>query len=346
MKIPLLVGGAVLLAGAALAQMPPRPDSLPHPADETRVHDPVIARENGTYYVFATGRGISLTTSPDKKMWTRVGRVLPDTPAWTTELVPGSNDYWWAPDISFWNKRWHLYYSVSTFGKNRSVVGLATNATLDPKSPNYKWVDEGPIVKSVEGDNYNAIDPAFAFDENKKPYLFFGSFWSGVRAVELDPATGKQLHPDQAPLYIATRPRETNGAIEAPFVVHHGDYFYLFASFDICCRGVQSTYNIRVGRSAKLTGPYLDRDGKSMLEGGGTLVRTNSTRWKGPGHNAVWHDDDTKQDYLIYHAYDARANGASKLRIEPLSWTPDGWPSVPATPADDPAPAPAQLPPA
>src|SRR5207302_6838266 len=105
---------------------------------------------------------------------------------------------------------------------------------------------------------------------------------------------------------------------------------YLFASFDFCCRGVASTYNVRVGRASRITGPYLDRAGIPMLEGGGTLLLSGAGRWKGPGHNAVLHENG--RDWIIYHAYDAEDNGAPKLRIKRLGWTADGWPEVAAPP--------------
>lgn len=296
------------------------------------VHDPVIAKEKKNYYVFSTGPGIAMRMSSDRVTWQPPVPVFNPVPAWTATTIPGNRGFFWAPDISFFNHRWHLYYAVSTFGRNRSAIGLATNATLDPKRPDFKWVDEGPVFQSYAKDDYNAIDPNITLDEHGHPWLSFGSFWSGIRILELDAVTGRPLHPDAVPIVIATRPRTNGqpGAIEAPFIIRHGRYYYQFASFDFCCRGVRSSYNIRVGRAEKIDGPYVDADGKAMLEGGGTLVLEGAGRWKGPGHNAFLRDGRT--DYLVYHSYDAEENGISKLRIQKVVWNRAGWPTVPTGP--------------
>ncbi len=298
----------------------------------SRVHDPVMTKEGGTYYLFSTGRGITVHTSKDMITWEQHGRVFEQKIPWTSETIPGSTDYYWAPDISFFNGKWHLYYSVSTFGKNRSAIGLATNATLDRTRPDYRWNDEGLVIESKLSDDWNAIDPNIALDEKKQPWLSAGSFWSGVKLIKLDRKTGKPANTPHELVSLAGRERggAIKGAIEAPFIVHRKGFYYLFVSFDLCCRGTASTYNIRVGRSSKITGPYSDRDGKPMMEGGGTLLVSSSQRWRGPGHNAVFHENGA--DWLVYHAYDAEAFGAPKLRIEKLNWSSNGWPETPSMP--------------
>lgn len=294
-----------------------------------RVHDPSIAKSDGGYYVFSTGRGIVLHTSPDLINWSKRTPVFATQPAWIEALIPDVKNYLWAPDISFFNGQWHLYYAASKFGTNRSVIGHATNATLNPDSPAFGWHDAGAVIESHRGDDWNAIDPNVCFDRAGQPWLSFGSFWSGIKLRKLD-ATG-QLSKEDSTLYaLASRPKEgKNGtAIEAPFIFQHGDYFYLFVSYDLCCKGADSTYNIRVGRSKEITGPYLDREGKPMPEGGATPVLSSSKRWRGPGHNAVLHDQKT--DWLVYHSYDAEDSGISKLRIEALVWDEKGWPMAPS----------------
>jgi arabinan endo-1,5-alpha-L-arabinosidase len=222
----------------------------------------------------------------------------------------------WAPDLSFFGGQYHLYYSVSTFGSNASCIGHATRASMSSGS----FRDQGSVVCSNHGskDDWNAIDPNVVVDEAGAPWLVFGSFWSGIKAVALNPDGTRK---DSALHALASR---GGGAIEGPFVVRRCGYYYLFVSFDRCCDGVNSTYNIRVGRAQKVLGPYLDRAGKPMLEGGGTLLVSGAGRWHGPGHNAVLFSG--KRAYNVYHAYDANSNGASMLRVSELVWDNEGWP--------------------
>jgi arabinan endo-1,5-alpha-L-arabinosidase len=152
--------------------------------------------------------------------------------------------------------------------------------------------------------------------------LFFGSFWSGIKAVEIDARTGKP-GPDVKVQPIAQRP-EPPDALEAPFVIHRGKDFYLFVSFDACCQGTKSTYNIRVGRSSKIEGPYVDKEGKPLLQGGGTPVLATQGNQVGPGHCAVLREGN--RYLLAYHFYDGDANGIPTLQVRPLAWTKDGWP--------------------
>ena len=186
--------------------------------------------------------------------------------------VPGLRGIW-APDISYFNGKYHLYYSASTFGSNRSSIGLATNQTLDPSSDRFSWEDQGKIISSFVTDDWNAIDPNIVIDEEGEPWLSFGSFWSGIKMRKIDPANGKLSSKDTKLYSLASRRRspELPGAIEAPVIIRSSGYYYLFVSFDFCCRGINSTYNIRVGRSKLFTGPYVDREGRDMMEDGGTL---------------------------------------------------------------------------
>lgn len=302
---------------------------LPLTGSIRQIHDPVMIKEGDTYYCFATHGGIYMRQSTDLLEWKRPfpPSVFSPTnaPDWTQEMVPGSNNDIWAPDISYFNDRFHLYYSVSTFGSNRSVIGLATNATLNAKSDNYKWVDQGLVIESVSSDNFNAIDPNLIIDASGVPWLAFGSHWSGIKMRRLDYGTGLLSSEDSTLYSLASRPVHPR-AVEAPFIIRKHGWYYLFVSFDACCRGVDSTYNVRVGRSDSVTGPYVDRDGVDMLNGGGTQVTFPTMRWRGPGHNAILQNGDT--DYLVHHAYDADNVGVETLRIAPLVWDDDGWPSL------------------
>lgn len=325
---------ALLLLGSAPAQEGALNDRLT--GDLTPVHDPVIAREGDTYHVFSTGLGqgdarlLAARTSRDLVHWSAAGPVFDRIPDWAAKAIPGATNLW-APDISRVNGRWRLYYSVSTFGSNRSAIGLATSPTLDPESPDYGWQDEGLVVMSTPDSDFNAIDPAFIVDREGKHWLALGSFWSGLKLFALDPRTGKPADPRAKPHPIARRPVPPGAPapVEAPFIIDHGGYYWLLASYDYCCKGVNSTYYMVVGRSKAVTGPYLGKDGSSMLEGGGTvLLRADlaeKERFRGPGHPGAFRNEDGTH-YVVHHAYDRRNKGAPTLRITPIRWGADGWP--------------------
>jgi arabinan endo-1,5-alpha-L-arabinosidase len=288
------------------------------------IHDPAIIRHADTYYLFSTGPGILVRQSPDLREWrsSRGGPVFERIPDWALEYVPRADSIW-APDISFYNDKYHLYYSVSTFGSNHSCIGLATNVTLDPADDHFEWVDQGMVVATTSRRDHNAIDPNLIVDAEGTAWLAYGSHWSGVKMLRLDDTTGKPASEDEPVIALASR-RLHPRAVEAPFIIRKGDFYYLFVSFDACCRGVNSTYRVMVGRSESITGPYVDRDAVPMLEDGGTQVTFPTERWRGPGHNAILQEGDT--DYIVYHAYDAESGGTSALRINPLAWDDDGWP--------------------
>jgi arabinan endo-1,5-alpha-L-arabinosidase len=249
------------------------------------------------------------------------------------EMVPGFKGHFWAPDISYYKGEYFLYYAVSTFGKNRSCIGLAVNRTLNPDSKDYHWEDQGKIVWSIPGrDRWNAIDPNLVVDSGGVPWLAFGSFWSGIKLVRLREDRRGLAQPEQW-YTIAARPENPvipdtaagDAAIEAPFIFRKKDWYYLFVSFDYCCKGEKSTYKMMVGRSRNVQGPYLDKDGIPMTLGGGSLVLEGGPEWYGVGHNAVVSTEDG--DWLVFHGYDAKDRGRPKLRIERLGWI-DDWPVV------------------
>jgi arabinan endo-1,5-alpha-L-arabinosidase len=272
---------------------------------------------DGRYYLFHTGRGIPTKTSSDMKAWSAGPAVFSSNPAWIAQRVSGATDLW-APDISFFAGSYHLYYSASTFGSNHSCIGHATRAKLSEGG----WTDQGPVICSNDGanDNWNAIDPNVIVDEQGAPFLAFGSFWSGIKLIPLD-ASGKR----QGSELIALAARSGNStAIEAPYIVRRCNYYYLFVSWDTCCKGADSTYKIMVGRSTGVRGPYVAHDGMPMMRGGATLILQGAGSWKGPGHNAVIHATDGW--FNVYHAY-AASDGRSMLRISQLAWDVDGWPT-------------------
>ncbi|WP_186754097.1 arabinan endo-1,5-alpha-L-arabinosidase [Echinicola salinicaeni] len=304
-------------------------------AQTISVHDPVMIQEEGTYYLFCTGRGIAVWSSKDMENWERESSVFSEAPRWAKEVVPDFRNHIWAPDISYHNGQYYLYYSVSSFAKNTSAIGVATNTTLDTNSPDFEWKDHGIVIESVPGrDMWNAIDPNIITDENGENWMSFGSFWSGLKLVKLsDDLLSVENGPDDWHT-IARRERsfeldERNpgdAALEAPFIFKKDNYYYLFVSFDLCCRGERSTYKMVVGRSEKLQGPYLDKTGMSMYNGGGTLVLEGNEDWYGVGHNAAYTFEN--KDYLIFHGYDAQQNARPRLFIREISWDKEGWPMV------------------
>ena len=306
-------------------------------------HDPVAAWCDGRYYVFTTG--LTVMSSDDLKHWRFEERVLPETPAWAA--AKGFRGMPWAPDIQYHDGLWYLYYSYSHFGKNISAIGVATNKTLNPESPDFRWEDRGMIVESIPGrDEWNAIDANVILDEDGTGWLCFGSFWHGIKMFKLDASLTRMAEPQEwyplcrrpegtAPVIaggadgLRLDPRGSdfdagNGAVEAPFLFRHGGFYYLFVSYDLCCRGANSTYKVVVGRSEKVTGPYIDRDGTPLMQGGGTVVAQGDGRYAGMGHCAVVTFDG--QDYMFLHGYDGQADYRSKLLVREVFWDADGWP--------------------
>lgn len=315
------------LAAATPPVLAAPPEVLALEGDISPIHDPAIIREGGTYYLFASNRYadklVPMFCSPDRRRWRLCGNVFDGVPAWALQEVPGARGIW-APDIARLRGRYHLYYSVSTFGKNQSVIGLATNRTLDPGSPDYRWVDEGLVVESTPADDWNAIDANLALDGTGSPWLIWGSFWGGIKMRRVDPRTGKLSESDTTLHSLASRRPLSPPSVEAPFIVKKGKHFYLFVSFDMCCRGKDSTYKTVVGRSRRITGPYMDKDGRPMMQGGGTLLTEGTDAWRGPGHVAVLLERDA--DLLVFHAYDG-TTGRPTLQISTMVWE-GGWPRV------------------
>lgn len=283
------------------------------------VHDPTIIESDGTYYLWSTGPRLPAKTSRDLMRWTDAPSAFgARNPAWIAEEVPEATDLW-APDVARFGGQFHLYYSASKLYTNSSCIGHAVRDSLASGS----WIDKGPVICSNRGsrDDWNAIDPNVVIDEEGKPWLSFGSFWSGIKAVELD-ASGARANDKLHSL--ARRGREVDGAVEAPFIIRRCGYYYLFVSFDKCCVGVDSTYNIRVGRSATVTGPYVDRAGVELMAGGGTPLVAGEGRFAAAGHNAVLFDG--MRALNVYHAYDRDQSGRATLRISEMFWDDAGWP--------------------
>lgn len=296
------------------------------------VHDPVMIKQDNTYYLYSTGWNISCMSSTDLKKWRFEKPVFNAPPMWAMDSVNGYKGHTWAPDVIYHNGRYHMFYSCSTFGKNTSAIGHAVTTSLHP-GDSARWEDTGAIITSRPGLSYNAIDPAVIIDQQGKPWMTFGSFWGGIQLVELS-SDLTSLASGAACKTICTRQGAVinyhgipkDNAVEAPFLFYHEGYYYLFVSFDFCCRGLKSSYKVMVGRSKSIQGPYLDKQGVDMAQGGGSLLLASTPQYIALGHCAVYHYDG--KDYFLAHGYSRSEDGASKLLLTTMEWDAQGWPQL------------------
>jgi Glycosyl hydrolases family 43/Concanavalin A-like lectin/glucanases superfamily len=314
-----------ILALDARAQMPFYGDYF--------LHDPGTLIKDGTnYYIFGDGQGIPGKTTSDLRNWTAAGTVFPSAspPAWTTNNISGFAGYFWAPDIAYFNGRYNLYYACSVWGGINSAIGLVTSPSLNSSV----WTDQGKVIESNDPTTTNTdltanncIDPSVLVDTNGTVWLSFGSYSDGILVMQIDPATGKRISPSSTITKIASSTTTFfANTTEASCLYQRGGWYYLFLNYGGCCAGVSSTYNIRVGRSTSVTGPYLDRSGGSLLNGGGTMVLESTARYIGPGHAAIMNDNGT--NWFTYHYYDGKNNGNATVGMSRLYWTDDGWPAL------------------
>lgn len=319
---------SLLLIAPLLAAISPNAKAITL-TGQRDIHDPSrILELNGRYYTYGTGGpGGAIVTrySDDLLHWSNGPAAITAVPAWALQMVPENGGGMWAPDVVKVGDEYRMYYSVSSFGSQRSVIGLATNTTLDFNSPNYQWVDQGLVIASQPGSPYNAIDAGLLYEEDAdRLWLSFGSFWNGIYATQLNPDTGKLAPRSPVPVNIARNVTSAVNAIEAAHLMGHEGLYYLVTNWDACCQGVNSTYNLRVGRGDSPLGPFYDRSGVNMLQGGGELFLATEGNQIGPGHFSDFSANGL--DYFAFHYYDGAANGAPRLGIEEFGWTYDGWP--------------------
>lgn len=344
MWIATLVFSVTAFAQTNAAKSDPQPSFPVLPLDQSAsrgvvTRDPSsIVKCKDEYWVFYTGRGVPSYRSKDLVKWERGPAVFKTAPEWIAQVVPDNrNMIYWAPDIIQVGERYLLYYSVSTIGKMTSAIGLATTPTLDPDDPDFHWTDHGYVVRTQEGqrgDAYNAIDPALFQDRDGSLWMTFGSYWTGIKLLQLNPQTGKPLTPEPK-----LHPLAYNQSIEAAHLCRHGDYYYLFVNWGSCCRGPNSTYNIRVGRSRTITGPYVDKAGVNLLQSGGSLfLATTNGPLIGPGHASTLHADG-KTWFTSCFEGNLLMDGKATLAIMPLRWNANGWPEATVHDAKSPEPA-------
>eukprot|EP00727_Mastigamoeba_balamuthi_P007816 m51a1_g3655 putative arabinan endo- -alpha-l-arabinosidase (324) ;mRNA; r:214430-215401 len=314
---------ALLLALLSLLAL--RGAAIAVSGDVTPIHDPsgIVRAPWATankynYFVACTGPRIPLHCSADMARWVQCGTAFRSEPAWWRTRIPKMGMDVWAPDVlTLRDGSLVMYYSISSFGSQTSCIGAA-KATKG--SGPAVWQDMGPVLCSETPSAYNAIDPHTYWDADGKLWMAYGSFWTGIALVQLDAA-----HPNKAisnPVTIANR-GSFGGAIEASWVQKIGGFYYLFVNWDKCCDGVKSTYKIMYGRSTRPNGPFVDRSGKDMAAGGGSLWQQTSGNVIGPGHVGVL--DTGKGLVLSNHFYDGAHAGARTLQVHSIVIDAAGW---------------------
>lgn len=292
---------------------------------------PEIIYHNGVYYNYNMTGTITVKTSTDMLNWTKLDKTALGTrPTWLKDIV-AENDSGvtgiWAPGAYKIGDKFFLYYCSSSSGSQNSAIGVAISD--DPAKND--WKDQGLVIRSYDSkdkygktqtaSNFNAIDPNVFVDDDGTPYLIYGSYWTGVYMKKLDPQTGKFADPDAAPTHLAKGLSD----MEAPYLIKHGNYYYLFVARGGLKKG---TYYWAVGRSEKLEGPYVDKDGQTMLSGNGG---TRLTEWKegieGAAHAQLFVGPDG-QSYMVTESWVDRSvdNPQIRLTIGTVEWTEDGWP--------------------
>ena len=284
------------------------------------IHDPsTVILHEGRYYTYGTGNGLPVLASDDGWSWQRAGSLISAVPGGKVgpEVLAKGGNNTWAPDVIRVGDRFYVYYSAPGT-QPRSAIGLLVCPTRTLGSADYRCKDAGPVVWSDGIEDSNAIDPGLLLGPDGRLWLTYGSYFGYIRLVELNPATGQRRYPGRAPTNIAINS-------EASILIHHDGWYYLLVTHGSCCQGANSTYNIRMGRSRKVTGPYLDNMGVDMIEGGGKLFAASRGRHVGPGHFGLLDLGEGVQKFSLHYEADLDRGGVSVLDIRPLLWR-DGWP--------------------
>jgi len=326
------------------------------------VHDPSMIMHDSRYYMFHTGRGISNWVSRDKVNWLRLDPVFNSAPLWTENITSNFDNYISAPNISYHDGKYYLYYSISSTDLNDSAIGLVTNQSVNPSDPDFKWEDQGMVIGSYsEKNRWNATDAALTFDENGIPWLAFASHQMGIKMVRLkNDLKTVEISSDTSEVYtIAKRGKFQNVkgeittgtssiqmdndesiritekrqdqqlkncTLSAPFIFKRDMFYYLFATREPCHQDEDFSDEIIVGRSKSITGPYVGTNGDLMDNGGGsTLIRGNE-EYSGVAHNSIYQFEE--KNYLVGHAYNRGNEKGTKLIILEIIWNDDNWPNV------------------
>jgi arabinan endo-1,5-alpha-L-arabinosidase len=302
------------------------------------VHDPnMIQDASSVFWLYGTHNTLASSADMTTFTATAAGDINPDFSWWASENTTGGGGRTdiWAPSVMFANGIYYQYYSIPIYtnpavaGSNsgpEAVIALATST-----HPNGPWTDVGKIISSCGTTagcttTFNAIDPAPFIDSTGKWWLSFGSYSDGIHILQLDPTTGLRLASNMAQPVIASRGAGEEGSFIFPYTVNGTLYYFYFAPIDACCVGTNSTYRIIVGRSTSPTGPFLDRGGLDLVNGGGTILLSSHDHIFGPGGQSVMMAG--LQPLLVYHYYDGNANGTPTLGLNNLFFDSTGWPYI------------------
>lgn len=318
----------ILAWGNLLAQ-----NKYTNPVFDQNTPDPsVVQAPDGAFYAYGTGG--TCRKSYDLVHWEDMGIAL-KRPTWNDSVrtdkegkVHPMRFSLWALDVSRVGKKYLVHYASAYWG-NETRTGLGVAEGTSPT----EFTDCGKMFCSTEIGVQNSIDPCYVKDKGKK-YLIWGSF----RRLYMGRLTkdGKRI---KNPSHLT---QVAGTAFEGAMVYKRKGYYYLFASVGTCCEGAKSTYHTVVGRSKKLAGPYVDRQGGRMLDNHYETVIKGNDRWKGPGHNSEIITDKEGDTWLLYHAYDALDPEKGRVMLlDKLLWDEEGWPYVEGgTPSTTPQDAP------
>ena len=284
-----------------------------NPVCATSLPDPTLIKApEGYFYLYATEniRNTPIFKSSDLVSWNFIGTAFSDQ----TRPSFVENGGIWAPDINLIDGKYILYYSMSVWG-GEWTCGIGLAVSDNPEGP---FTDHGKLFLSNEINVQNSIDPFFIEDGSRK-YLFWGSF-HGIYATGLSEDGLTLRQPDEKILVAGT-------AYEGSYILKRKGFYYLFASTGTCCEGINSTYTTVVGRSENLLGPYLNKEGKNMLENYHEVLIHGNDRFVGTGHNSEIIEDDQGKTWILYHAVDKTNPKGRLLMLDEIQWD-DGWPFV------------------
>lgn len=305
----------LLLALCVSNLSPAQRPTYQNPIIDEDAPDPSVMRaDDGLFYLYATGHKVF--RSANLVDWTRIGDCF--TPEGRPSFVRGVR-YFWAPDINKIGRNYVLYYALSKWGGEDSCgIGVAT--ALRPEGPFVNINGTGKLFRSFEIGVRNSIDPCYIKD-GRRHWLFWGSF-SGIYAIELS-KDGLSVKPGSEKVKVA------GSAYEGTWIYKRKGYYYLFASVGSCCEGARSTYRTVVGRSKNLLGPYVDKQGRRMLDNHHEILIHGNNRWAGTGHNAELIKDKNGDTWILYHAYDRQNDKKGRVvLLDKVRWGGDDWPYV------------------